>query len=224
MKTRNAIVIVSSAAILLMGVTACSDKKMARLDDETESELLEQKQQQKEEQAATEAEADKKEKKYEAGVGELGLFDLRGPVKKFVKQDAFGRKYTCTFDEKGFWKTEDGQSLKEVFYAGITRDKKGRITEGNTDNYFTQFYEWKSNGLIKASWGGGSSSEYFYDEEGNLVKLVVTIDPDMGSDDNPEAFTYIYTTILKDKYGNWTKRKDQKGKIEERTIEYYTEN
>jgi hypothetical protein len=42
-----------------------------------------------------------------------------------------------------------------------------------------------------------------------------------GGMDAAEPYTNVYTIITKDKYGNWTKRKNQNGEIETRTITYY---
>lgn len=164
-------------------------------------------------------------KKYQAGVGELGLFDLRGPVKKCVMRDAFGNKRTYTFDEKGFWKTEDGQSLKKKFPDHISRDRDGRITEGAPEEYYAFNYEWNTKGLVTSSWSTGEFSiTYKYDDDGNLTKRILHLEPDMGDESGGETITSTFTAIEKDKYGNWTKRKDQKGKVEERTIEYYAED
>ena len=67
--------------------------------------------------------------KTEPGRGELGIFDLRGPVKECKWKTENGTK-TYTFDENGFWLTEDGQKLKDVFLGGIDRDAQKRIKDG----------------------------------------------------------------------------------------------
>lgn len=220
MKTEFNYAIASIALTLLLGLTACGGKKPSSENEVNQNDSTTVVADTLETTKLAAAE----EKKYEAGIGELGLFDLRGPVKKCIMRDAFGKKHTYTFDEKGFWKTEDGQNLKKIFFAGITRDKAGRITEGNTDDFYSMFYEWDTKGLVKESWGGGSSVKNSYDAEGYLTKQVVTIEPDMGSDEAPEIITRTFIPLEKDQYGNWTKRKDQKGKVEERAIEYYVEN
>jgi hypothetical protein len=44
----------------------------------------------------------------------------------------------------------------------------------------------------------------------------------MGDEEGePETITNSYTIVEKDDYGNWTKRKDQDGKVVTRTITYY---
>ncbi|MBR1546020.1 MAG: hypothetical protein IJ633_04380 [Prevotella sp.] len=158
---------------------------------------------------------------YKVGRGELGIFDLRGPVKSFVFKNQWGST-TRTFDRNGKWLTHNGKTLRQVYPSGIRRDAKGRITmgifdaDGNCEQYF-----YNEKGLItKRIYGYFDSSEedtYTYDANGNLLKMKV----EEGGMDASEPYTNVYTTITTDKYGNWIKRKNQNGEIETRTITYY---
>lgn len=155
------------------------------------------------------------------GRGELGIFELRGPVKSFIFKNQWGTT-TRTFDHNGKWLTHEGKPLRQVYPSGIRRDAKGRITKGIFDadgNYEQYFYNEK--GLItKREYSFFDTTEedtYSYDANGNLTKMKVV----EGGMDAAEPYTNVYTIITKDKYGNWTKRKNQNGEIETRTITYY---
>lgn len=155
------------------------------------------------------------------GRGELGIFELRGPVKSFVFKNQWVTN-TRTFDRNGKWLTHNGQTLRQVFPSGIRRDAQGRIikgifdTDGNCEQYF-----YNEKGLItKRNYTFFDSLEedtYTYDTNGNLLKMRVV---ESGVDAS-EPYTDVYTIITTDKYGNWTKRKTQKGEIETRVITYY---
>lgn len=167
----------------------------------------------------TKSEEAKEEAKAELGKGELGIFDLRGPVKKCTWNYLEG-KGTYTFDENGFWQTIDGKSLKKYYDAGIDRDKAKRIIVGHFEFYETS-YEYNAEGLKVRSISDGVTSEFTYDKDGYVAKEHVSVPPDMGDEEGEiEEYTLIYTILEKDKYGNWTKRKCDKG-TETRTIEYY---
>jgi hypothetical protein len=66
------------------------------------------------------------------GRGELGIFELRGPVKSFIFKNQWGTT-TRTFDHNGKWLTHEGKPLRQVYPSGIRRDAKGRITKGIFD-------------------------------------------------------------------------------------------
>ena len=155
------------------------------------------------------------------GRGELGIFDLRGPVKSFVFKNQWGST-TRTFDRNGKWLTHDGKTLRQVYPSGIRRDAKGRITKGifDADGNCEQYF-YNEKGLItKRNYTYFDTLEedtYTYDTNGNLLKMKVV----EGGMDASEPYTDVYTTITTDKYGNWTKRKTQNGKIETRVITYY---
>ena len=157
----------------------------------------------------------------EPGRGELGIFDLRGAVKSCKWKTESGTK-TYTFDECGFWLTEDGKNLKQVYAGGIERDKSGRITVGAPDEFYNITYTYNDRGLVTKTFCDGITNTYTYDEDGYVAKEHVDIAPEMGDDEGVSAkqYTLIYTILEKDEIGNWTKRKSGSA-TETRTIEYY---
>ena len=159
--------------------------------------------------------------KAEPGRGELGIFDLRGPVKS-CKWKRLYQTNTYTFDENGFWLTQDGQKLKKVYAGGIERDKKGRITMGAPDEFYGISYTYNDKGMIKETFCDGVTSTFTYDDDGYVKKEHVNVAPEMGDEEgeSAEEYTLNYTILEKDEVGNWTKRKCSKG-TETRTIEYY---
>ena len=159
--------------------------------------------------------------KTEPGRGELGIFDLRGPVKECKWKTENGTK-TYTFDENGFWLTEDGQKLKDVFLGGIDRDAQKRIKDGWADGYGSIHYKYNAQGLATIIEEDGSKQTLTYDADGYVKKEILEIYPEMGDDEGTtaEQHTFTYTILEKDEIGNWTKRKCSQG-TETRTITYY---
>ena len=155
--------------------------------------------------------------------GDLGIFELRGPVKKCVSKYS-GYSVTCTFSEEGICLSENGQSLSSMYPGEIKRDKNGRLISACNEGDIFIGYEYDERGLVVKSYDGGESINY-YDADGYLKKSKETVDPDMGSDDAPEKYTMTYSILEKDSYGNWTKRKEvsDKGTVSytTRVITYY---
>lgn len=157
--------------------------------------------------------------------GELGIFDLRGPVKSCTWINEWGNT-TRTFDAQGFWKTMDGKSLNAIFPSGIKRDAKGRIVKGLVDSE-------------------GNGEDYTYDAQGRVVKYFFHVYDDINSEttrygadgyilqrrfepggmDAGEPYTETYRNVVVDKHGNWTERKvystDASITVQKRTITYY---
>lgn len=157
--------------------------------------------------------------------GELGIFDLRGPVKSCTWINEWGNT-TRTFDAQGFWKTVDGKSLNAIFPSGIKRDAKGRIVKGLVDSE-------------------GNGEDYTYDAQGRVVKYFFHVYDDINSEttrygadgyilqrrfepggmDAGEPYTETYRNVVVDKHGNWTERKvystDASITVQKRTITYY---
>ena len=158
--------------------------------------------------------------------GELGLFELQGPVKSCTLKNKWG-KIKRTFDENGMWLTHDGKPLAKVYPNGIERDDQGRIikgkmdAEGNGDDY-----EYNADGKRKRyffHYGDETTEELNnYDAEGKLVSIKRTV---ISFDTDGEPITETYEILATDEHGNWTKRKVIEGKVVEdtqtRTIEYY---
>lgn len=158
--------------------------------------------------------------------GELGLFELQGPVKSCTLKNKWG-KTTRTFDEQGMWLTHDGKPLAKVYPNGIERDEQGRILKGKMDaNGNGDDYEYNADGKRKRyffHYDGETTEELnSYDTEGKLVSVKKTI---VSFDTDGEPITETYEILATDEHGNWTKRKVIEGKVVEdtqtRTIEYY---
>lgn len=153
--------------------------------------------------------------------GELGMFDLRGPVKTCkIKSD--GNTVEHKFNEEGFITVIYGQPLKDM-YKSIKRDEKGRLQHCSYDGYDETFSNYKVNedGLIVEleDWpymDGGCKITYSYDMYGDLTQMSVT---ELGMDAEGTTVTK-YTIEERDAHGNWTRRKAN-GKTETREITYY---
>jgi len=152
--------------------------------------------------------------------GELGLFELQGPVKKCTVINDWGN-VERTFDEQGFWQTHDGKKLSEVYPGGIERDEYGRIIKGLTDSEGNgEDYTYNKFGkVVKYNCHIYDSIEedlYTYDDNGNLLKKHIEI----GGLDAEEPYDETYTDVVTDEQGNWTSRKAN-GEVQKREIEYY---
>ena len=152
--------------------------------------------------------------------GELGLFELSGPVRTCVWKDR-GETSTHGFDRKGMWISENGMKP----WAGqesVKRDRQGRIVKMG-DSYDEEYesFAYNANGLItkriKKYMDGIFYTYYYYNNKGECTKSVHEFE-DMGETGKD---TIVYTILSRDSYGNWTKRKTQKGVVETRTITYY---
>ena len=181
--------------------------------------------------SAEESEDAAAEKEADVVKGDLGAFELRGPVKEciYVSGDY---KVTRTFDEQGIWTSEDGKSLKSKFPAGVERDNAGRIVKGKLNKMEPDLcivYQYNDKGLVEhidynEYLDGGSAEDYTYDADGYLTKKSVEY---MGMDaydeesEEPSGPTVMkYSILEKDQHGNWTKRKCDNS-TEQRTITYY---
>ena len=152
--------------------------------------------------------------------GDLGIFNLRGPVES-CKWKGLYDTWTLYFDSEGHWKGESGRGTFNRF--GTTkRDNQGRIVE-LTNGDESLVYEYNADGLLKKHvaqyMDGVSESTYEYDENGDCIKEISTYGGmDMEEGEGPTISSY--TVTARDNHGNWTERKDQKGNTERRTITY----
>ena len=168
----------------------------------------------------------------EPGRGELGIFDLRGPVRECKWKNADGVT-TYTFDADGYWLAKNGTAIiGGVFPGSVDRNKNGRIAHGYLDEYKETQHEFTYNnkGLVtminyQDYMDGGYVEEFTYDADGYVksVKSYYTgmdaVNEETGeADEQPTVRNY--TILEKDDVGNWTKRKSSQG-IETRTIKYY---
>lgn len=218
---KNAYIIASVAMALCF--SACGEKKSNINDMEpvvAEGTTITT---EEEEAVNEEPQADaevKKVEKGELGRGELGIFELTGPVKS-CKWTANKETKTYTFDKNGMWLTMNGTALKKEFYGGIERDNKGRITFGGYDGFGSHHYTYDKRGLVKTFSNEDTDVTYTYNDDGDCIKTKIEIMPDMGDDSGPEIISLTYTILERDDYGNWTLRKDSKGNKETRTLTYY---
>ena len=114
--------------------------------------------------------------------GDLGIFELRGPVKKCVSKYS-GYSVTCTFSKEGIWLSENGQSLSSMYPGEIKRDKKGRLISACNEGDIFIGYEYDERGLVVKSYDGGESINY-YDADGNLIK-------------RPDCVTKVYESLAR---------------------------
>lgn len=144
---------------------------------------------------------------------DLKIFDLRGPVKEVSDQS---NCIFLSFDKNGkiIYDNDLG-----VYWSGIDRDKKGRITRLERLEY-----TYNNNGQVAEVYGSGggqeSTKKYSYNANGQVIK---TIEQGCGLEGDFTTIT-TYTYQVFDKYGNWTKRtaKTEYGSnVETRTITYY---
>lgn len=158
--------------------------------------------------------------------GELGLFELKGPVKSYTfKRAGETETTTRTFDRNGFWLTYNGITLRSIYNMGITRDLQGRITKGEFDEGY-ETYEYDARGrIVKYGYlyyDGGNGITYHYDQNGLLYQAE---DEPWGMDaEYYDTEVYNYKGYVLDKYGNWIQRlcyTKFSGYDEQRTIEYY---
>ena len=168
-------------------------------------------------------------------VGELGIHDLRGPVKSAVVNCDGEYEIEYTFDENGMWLTQGEQTIEEVYNNGIERDEQGRIVNGKFEepescNLYAASYVYNGDGTI-ATIGyedpeETSSTSYAYGENGDCVESHMTgTYCEMGADEE-EVIDVIteYEVLEKDARGNWTKRVEKtfgKENTVTRQITYY---
>lgn len=157
--------------------------------------------------------------------GELGIFELQGPVKECTVKYEWG-DVVRTFDEDGFWLTHNGEPLSDVYPCGITRDSEGRITAGVTDSDGNgDDYTYDEQGRVTryhAHYFDDLSTETTtYDEEGNITKRHY----EFGGVDMIEPYDETYENTVVDDHGNWTERKvtstDGSTTTQTRVIVYY---
>ena len=166
-------------------------------------------------------------KTYEPGRGDLGVFDLRGPVKECKKDQLI-----LSFNPEGQWTAENGKPIEKFYTGGVKRDKNGRINKGLLDKWGETYHEYHldSKGLVtKIEFhdylDGGNDVTYTYDADGYVATEsdqgwgMDAVDEETGEEAKPVVTKY--TILEKDSYGNWTKRKDQNGNITTRQITYY---
>lgn len=156
-----------------------------------------------------------------AGKGDLPIFNLYGPVKSCIyeNEDDEDEYYHREFDRNGRLLSENGYATSEMFSRGLRRNKSGRIIYGNR-GVGEIYYKYDKNGLLtKIIWIEKAGEEryesirtFFYDKRGIVVRMEY----------ESCGFPPINYTILEtDKYGNWTRRKDNDGRVSIQTITYY---
>lgn len=152
--------------------------------------------------------------------GELGLHDLRGPVKKCVWKNA-DTSTTLTFDQNGKWTAVDGNKPWQDF-PKVKRDAKGRMVKmadeyGETATEFAYDEAGRVKKKTVTYMDGGDETIYYYNADGDCIKTKNTYSDMEGQGET----TLTYTILERDSQQNWVKRKDQNGTVEQRTITYY---
>ena len=166
-------------------------------------------------------------------IGDRGLYDVVGNVKSIdvgykIEFDVDGILKETKKPEAKIVKTEDGieyhiEIYDELSYDNIDLiykyDKEGRCIR----NGFNEDITYDTNNRItsyKCSYDGEDNEyTYMYDSEGFRSKQ--TIKTYSHWEESTTITTTTYKLLSKDDHGNWTKRQDNNGNIEERTIEYY---
>lgn len=151
---------------------------------------------------------------------DLVIFDLKGKVQKCVWKNSNGTT-TYMFDEQGRWIGQNNQKLEDIFTGDIKRDKNGRLTDTEMDGYGSIHYVYNADGKPTSIDEDGFSRKLIYDTDGNVVKEIQELAPEMGDEEGQvEITTLQFTYMEKDEVGNWTKRKSSQG-TETRTITYF---
>lgn len=163
-------------------------------------------------------------RKFTAGSkGELGLFDLKGPVRSCRWNET---NETREFDVNGMWTTYNGKALSRL-YTDIQRDGRGRIISYGEDDTILQYFTYDGAGRLKedtyAYFDDVVINTYYYNRYG----MMEWSESKLGGMNEEEAPTYTrYQVEEEDEYGNWTSRTEEytgsdHPVVRTRTITYY---
>lgn len=157
--------------------------------------------------------------------GELGIFDLHGPVSKCT----WDGSVTRTFSPNGWWTSHDGILLGDV-YMKTRRDGMGRIIFGQFDEDGNgEEYSYNAAGRITKYrymfFDDLEEIQYFYDDQGRMSYSIDQV----GGLYAEEPVHTRYEIQDVDEYGNWTRRVEidtpsGEERVVTRTIQYYQEN
>ena len=188
-----------AASLLVVGLTACGGKQKTVANDDAEQ-------------------TDEAAEVGDVVRGELGAFELRGPVKECVWN--YGSyEQTYTFDEKGMWTTRDGRVPWDGWAS--KRDEQGRIIHMG-DGDIEEVFEYNDKGLRTVyayhDWEYGYKTYYTYDENDEVIEV-----KDVNWYNNEESNPRVnkFKVLERDSHGNWTKRDIGQGVISTRQITYY---
>ena len=191
-----------AAALLVVGLTACGGKQKTVANDDVAEQTDEE---------TTEV--------GDVVRGELGTFELRGPVKECVWN--YGNyEQTYTFDEKGMWTTRDGRVPWDGWAS--KRDDQGRIIHLGDGEEYEEVFEYNDKGLRTVyayhDMEYGYKTYYTYDENDEVVEV-----KDVNWFNNEESNPRVtkFKVMERDSHGNWTKRDIGQGVISTRQITYY---
>ena len=155
--------------------------------------------------------------------GELGLFDLKGPVRSCRWNES---NETREFNANGMWTTYNGKSLSQL-YTDIQRDERGRIISYIEDDMITESFTYDGAGRLKeevyAYFDDVVTNTYSY----NRFGMMEWCESKVGGLDEAEDPRYIHYQVEdEDEYGNWTRRTEEYTNTGEsfvitRTISYY---
>lgn len=140
-------------------------------------------------------------------VGELGMFELRGPVYMCSWTNNWGTNYR-EFNQNGYWVKQDGKYLSSIYPYGIQRDSYGRIKvgaydEGGNESWTVDQFGRKMT-WTDFLWDGGETHTYYYDDNDVVYKETVEY---LGMDvEWNEGYSITFDSYVFDDYGNWTAR------------------
>jgi len=221
MKKRHFLLAFASASLML---AACggNGKQPVETTETTETEVVEEETEVTPEAVEEETEVTTEEAEpAPAIVGELGLFELRGPVKSCTWKTQYATT-KMEFDKNGLWTKNDGQK-PWAYYPNVKRDKQGRLVKmdnGDESTEYTYDQEGRITHRVINYMDGCDDTRWEYDAAGDCVKNINSYAGE-GAEEGDENRVSTYTITERDDHGNWTKRKDQNGQQETRTITYY---
>lgn len=160
-------------------------------------------------------------------LGELGLFDLVGPVRECVLITG-GDTIKYTFSRMGMWLKENDVHINELFVGGILRDDYGRIIAGKVDETedLGRFYTYANCGKMAScrfqyALDDFFSQKYLYNDKGDAVLVIGNYTPDFEDENDTGHYEEEITILERDKFGNWTKRERGNNGLDIREITYY---
>lgn len=167
---------------------------------------------------------------------DLTFFELKGNVRS-VSYD--NEKENLVFDRNGVLVLEDGMDPFRVVgpsrkcldddcsqmeeMSVRLRDSRGNISQLMLLEYYEEYVTDASGRVLSSTSNSDDTtlgSTMHYDAQGRLVK-VENYNLDEEGNKTSDEPTVTYTYLETDECGNWTKRRDNEGNIQQRTITYY---
>ena len=153
--------------------------------------------------------------------GELGLFELRGPVKSCTWKNEYATN-KLEFDANGLWTMSDGRK-PWADQPNVKRDDQGRIVSMDNGDESTLYAYDEQGRIVKRTinyMDGCDETQWEYDANGDCAKNVNSY-TGMDAEEGDDNRVSTYSIKERDDHGNWTRRTNQDGNEETRTITYY---